>query len=110
MLVAVGIEVTRRQGRIGLDIVTKLDHLDLQALFFGDQLHLLENLGVGAGGDADLDRCLVLCQGRQGRSQGQAQGQSGLQKMALVHGMPSLKNAESVHCTRKFHELLGIIN
>ena len=69
MLVAVGVEVAGGQRGVGLDVVAELDDLDLQAVLLGDLLHLLEDLRVRAGGDADLQR-LVLRQQRRGQRGG----------------------------------------
>jgi len=58
VLVAVGLQVAGGQGGIGLHVVAEFDDLDLQAVFLGDLLDVLHDLGVGAGGDAHLDGVL----------------------------------------------------
>ena len=85
VLVGVGIQIARRQGRIGLNVVAELDHLDLQAVFFGHFFDLLKNLGVRASRHTNLEG-FVLRQRAGGKTGGQGQGEGRLQQGALVHG------------------------
>ncbi len=59
MLIAVGIQVTGRQGCIGLHIVAEFDDLDIQAILGRDFFDDFQDLRMRTAGGADLDRFVL---------------------------------------------------
>jgi hypothetical protein len=65
ILKRIGLQVARVQRRIGHHVVGELDDLDIETILRGDRLDGFEDLGVRAGGRADLDGFGAGC-GRDG--------------------------------------------
>ena len=55
VLERIRLQVAGVQRGVGDHVVGEFDDLDVEAVLCGDRLDGFEDLGMGAGGDADLD-------------------------------------------------------